>query len=240
MHFPTLAERDKARREKEAQEKKWRAAYKSQAQAVPFLKLGNIPPFTKFAVALILISYIGLWLAGAETRYEIFFTFGFVPAYFSGAAVMPSPAAYAGPVTHLFLHGTMMHIAFNCIMALAFGIMFERTFGAGRTALFWFGCGLAGAAFYFALRPEAVLPVIGASGSISGLFAAAIMMMAEGRARMGGPRRGPLPLLIFWIVFMVATGFLGGGNTAWQAHVGGFLCGAALFKFFERQKFFRP
>jgi membrane associated rhomboid family serine protease len=226
VHFPTLAERDRARKEKAAQ--KALGAPRANA-AAPFIDFSKIPPFTKAMVGTLLLIHAALYFTDENTRYQIFYTFGFVPAYFSGAVTGFSKLAYLGPLTHMFIHAGWMHITFNAIMALTFGILFEREFGALRTAFFWFACGLAGAGLYFILNPDFAFPVIGASGSISGLFAAAILLMNDQKTRVGLGGRGPWPLLVFWLVFMVFTGMISGNDTAWQAHAGGFVCGAALY-----------
>jgi membrane associated rhomboid family serine protease len=204
---------------------------------VPVVNLGNIPPFTRIIIAIILLVHAGLLLVDPNTRYQLFYTFGFVPAYFSGAAAGFPEIAYIGVITHMFIHSGWMHIIFNVITALTFGILLEREFGWRRAAIFWFACGLAGALVYFLLNPALAAPMIGASGSISGLFAAAILSLHDQKQRMGGVAgRGPWPLLAFWIVFMVGTGMLSGNSIAWQAHIGGFLCGAGLYYIFRTRK----
>ncbi|MGQ0527877.1 MAG: rhomboid family intramembrane serine protease [Alphaproteobacteria bacterium] len=207
------------------------------AKAAPMFNFSKIPPFTRYLIAVLLLVHAGLLLLDENTRYQVFYTFGFVPAYFSGAASGFSDFGYLGPVTHMFIHAGWMHIAFNSLMALTFGILFEREFGARRTAIFWFACGLAGALVYFLLNPALASPMIGASGSISGLFAAAILSMHTQKQRMGAPAgRGPWPLLVFWLAFMIFTGMISGNDTAWQAHAGGFVCGAGLYYGFLKKR----
>lgn len=242
VHFPTLAERDRTRKEKQRQERAqetWRAKnapFAGQKNATPFFNFSKIPPFTRVMVMLLIAIHIPLhFLVSSGLKLQILYMCGFVPGYFTGAVGEIPWFAPLGLFTHVLIHSDFMHLTFNAIMMLAFGVFFERIFGARRTGLFFMACGVMGALFYFALNPLSTVPVIGASGSISGLFAAVIMLMHE-RGQMGGFARfgyGPWPMIGFWAVLMIVLGLLSGGamgaSVAWQAHLGGFLGGAALF-----------
>ncbi len=234
LHFPTLAERDRARKVQKArenQEKQWRAQYKGErgSSNVPFFNFDKIPPFTRGLVAAFLIVHFLLYfLLNSDQILQIFYTFGFVPGYFTGT-VEPFPLyALLGPITHVFIHGSWMHLFFNSVMALALGMFFERMFGARVTAFFFFVCALAGAVLFFVFDPFSTHPLIGASGGISGLFGALIMTMARSGQMGTLAKRGPWPIIVFWLVFMVLMGLIGGGSLAWQAHIGGFLAGIGL------------
>lgn len=124
-----------------------------------------------------------------------------------------------------------MHIAFNGVMLLALGTFFEKQMGGRGLLVFLTVCSLVGAAFYMAFEPFSTAPVIGASGGLSGLFAAMIMVFHD--QRIYGPisarlvRYGVWPLLGVWLVFMVVMG-MAFGEIAWQAHVGGYIAGIVL------------
>ena len=101
--------------------------------------------------------------------------------------------------------------------------------------IFFVLCGLCGAALHFALNPFSVYPVVGASGGLSGFFAAALVMINRGRtgASIGSGRYGMWPFILLWIGISVLFGMMGspdGGAIAWAAHVGGFLGGFAVLK----------
>lgn len=228
LRFPTLAERDRLRRERLEEEK--RQGQAAQPKSPPFLNIGKITPFARFLVVAIWLVHLPLYLLfDSGERLEAFYVAGFVPGYFTGALDGFPWYAPLGVITHIFIHGGWMHVVFNTVMGLALGIFFERAFGPRTTALFFFACGIAGALFYFLLAPFATVPVVGASGAISGFFAAVIMMLHE-QGQMGPiGRRGPWPILGFWLIFMVLVGFLSGENMAWQAHIGGFVAGAGLY-----------
>ncbi|GIL40794.1 rhomboid family intramembrane serine protease [Roseiterribacter gracilis] len=132
------------------------------------------------------------------------------------------------PFTYVALHGGWLHLLVNCAMLAALGSGVERAIGAKRFLLIFFACGIAGAAAHVAAYPDSADAIIGASGGISGLFAAVVLAM---RQRSG---QRLLPLAAVWIAVMVVTGALGIGgdgeqNIAWVAHVGGFVAGLGLF-----------
>lgn len=236
IHFPTLAERDRNRREqlkREQQEQSWRAQYrrKRRADTPPFFNLSKIPLFTRMLVAaFIAVHLVVFFLLDVAERLEIFYFLGFVPGYFTGALDGVPWFAFLGPFTHMFIHGGWMHLAFNGVMGLALGTLFERIYGPRMTAFVFFACGLAGAGLYFALNPFSNVPVIGASGGISGLFGTAIVLLYS-QGQMGPlTRRGPWPLILFWVGFMIIAGILSSENMAWQAHLGGFLAGIGLLQ----------
>ena len=124
-------------------------------------------------------------------------------------------------------------------MGLALGTFVEKMFSTPTTIKFYFLCGMAGALIFFILQPFDYAPMIGASASISGLFAAAILMMYEqGRFGMLPPKlakKGPWPIVFIWAAIMTLIGIIGGG-VAWEAHLGGFLTGAILYHLMRTNK----
>ncbi len=238
VKFPSLAERDRIRKKQDAQENEWCKSYISQNKE-PFFNFGNIPPFTKYMVAvLIAIQIILSLIVSPETRVLMIEQFGFTPANFTGAGDFTLTTLLT-PVTYLLIHGSWMHIGFNAIMGLALGTFVERMFSTPTIIKFFILCSIGGAALYLLINPFSTAPVIGASGSISGLFAAAIMMMVES-GRMGAlsgklANKGPWPIIFIWAAIMTFIGVIGGG-IAWEAHLGGFLTGAILYRLMRTEK----
>lgn len=229
IRFPTLADRDRIAREQREAEKR-RAKAKRAANDVPFMNLSKITPFVRFLMLAMILVHIPVFLLlGYPARHDVFYIMGFVPADLTNGFTNMPWFAPIGLISHVFIHGSWMHLVFNGVMAMAMGILFERNFGTRTTTIFFFACAIAGACLYLALNPYSTAPVVGASGGISGLFAAAIMLLND-RGQMGPiGRRGPWPVLGFWLLFMLVAGFLSGENTAWQAHMGGFIAGAGLY-----------
>lgn len=237
IYFPSLAERDKRRhqekerqKEKEEAEQQWRTEYRqgspspqSNPQNVPFFNLPAIPPFTRyFAFALIGIHVIMSFLVSDVLRHDLYQLFGFMPAAYT---VDFGYNTILGPLTHALIHHGWLHIGFNMVMLLALGKFYESEFGTRQMIQMFFTCVFGGAVLHFALNPFSDIPVIGASGGISGLFAVMLMIFYK-RGMVGAlGKKGPWPLIGFWIGLMIFMGILSGPNTAWVAHLGGFLSG---------------
>ncbi len=239
ISFPSLAERDRLRREKLEQEKQWQAEYKQSQKAAnpPFLNIGKIPVFTRILVISLLVINAPLLLDSGTHLWAIY-NFGFIPANFTDPAADAPPWALFTSVTHLFIHGGWMHLIFNVAMGLALTMFIETRLGTRRAILFFFICGIAGALCYFLINPYTTTPVVGASGGISGYFAAAIIMMQRqsGMRQFGKlSKYGPWPMVAFWVILLTLIGMIG-GDIAWQAHVGGFIAGAGLLVLLKKNK----
>ena len=216
---------------------------------------GRQPIFRAPAVVLWLIG--GLVAAHAARVFqpaaranELVFQFGLYPARYS-RAFMESHMANPGTVweqvvpffSYMAVHGDWTHLAINCFWLLAFAPVVARRFGTGLFLLFFIVCGLAGALTYLAFNWGADIPVVGASGAISGLMAAALRMLPAQAAPWSPGQPPPLlplwsrQLLVFtgiWLTINLVTGLTGIGTgmegvaIAWQAHLGGFLAGLLL------------
>ena len=220
--IPTLAERDRMRREKEKLEKKLTNA------AEPMI---NMPPVTKYMIGLILGVHILLAVVLSPEQTDAVIThLGFIPQHFQSGSV--DLYTMVSPFTHMFLHGGWMHVAMNLLMLAAFGSGVERWIGSKRMIVLFVLSGLFGAATHYVLNTGSSFPMIGASGGLSGLFAAALIMISRGQREMGG-RFGILPFALIWIGLSIGFGMLGGPDgsmIAWAAHVGGFLGGFIVLK----------
>ncbi len=184
-------------------------------------------------------------------------TFAFIPA----RVTIEGGAEYGTMVSYTFLHGDWTHLVVNALALAAFGTPVERRFGSARYLLFLAASAFAGAAFFLALHPYEISPVIGASGAISGTMGAIVRFAFTPGAQLADGRRGPrapydeepsstslsqLPLnrqaMFFLIAWLAANLLLGAfpqaagvsSAIAWESHVGGFLFGLLFFRFFDR------
>jgi len=210
------------------------AARSSAGGKVPFINWDKIPPFTRIAMGTFLLVQIILsFVLSSANKVAVMYYFGFVPAMYTGG-VDWSWSALISPFTTLIIHSGWMHLGFNMVMMLAMGVFFERQFGAKRTFVFFILCGMAGNAAYFLLDFGSTVPVIGASGAISGLFAVAFTIMIE-RGMMGPEmqKRGALPFILLWTTIIIALGLVS-SDTSWQSHIGGFLGGVGIFNLWKK------
>lgn len=226
VQMPTLAQRDKIRREKEKE------AQKQKQEQEPHEPLINIPPATKMLLGGFVAIHVLIHLILPPEALEwVFMHLAFIPGRFTGAAPFEM-LAIATPFTHMALHGSWLHIGMNGVMLMAFGSGIERWMGPKRMLLFFVACGLFGIGAHFALNPLSPYPVVGASGALSGLFAAALLMINKNRGAIGG-RFGMMPFVLLWVGVSIIFGMMGspdGSDIAWAAHVGGFLGGFIVLK----------
>lgn len=192
----------------------------------------NLPPATKLLLAVFIFIHIFIVAAlDAEGRYDVYQTFGFIPGYYTG---MMDPYGWErlyGPLTYAFLHGSWIHLFMNGAMLMAFGAAFEKRAGGRRMLALFFLCSLAAAAVHFVFNLHSDSPVIGASGGLSGLFAATIALMRDDPRLGFGGRRGLWSFAALWVGLSILFGIGGGPEgaaIAWQAHIGGFAAGFLL------------
>ncbi|HEX8434496.1 rhomboid family intramembrane serine protease [Archangium sp.] len=155
------------------------------------------------------------------------------------------------PLTSMFLHGSWSHLLGNCLFFWVFGNNVEDSMGRLRFLVFYVVCGLAAAAAQVMVDPASPIPMVGASGAISGVMGAYLLLYPRVRVNMLFIfiiifRIIPLPawlVLLYWFGLQVLTGLPqlnqldaeGGSGVAVWAHVGGFVAGLVLVKFFENR-----
>ncbi len=143
-----------------------------------------------------------------------------------------------GLVTYAFFHGGWMHIFGNLYFLYVFGDNVEDTLGIPKFLLIFFLSSIAGALLHTAFFPGSTVPLVGASGAISGLMGAYLVLFPEVKVWMVVLRfvrfkLSMLYYLLFWLGLQVFMAFHGGKGVAWMAHIGGFAVGI-LFGFLFR------
>ncbi len=178
--------------------------------------------------------------------------FGFAPASLgSPHGLYP---AWLTVVTSMFLHGGLLHLAGNMLYLWIFGNNVEDAMGHVKYALFYLICGAIAALTFAYMDPHSLLPMVGASGAISGVLAAYVLLYPRARVTVVVPLGIVFyPLAIsavwvvgFWFVLQLINAWMTGPGqpgVAWWAHVGGFAAGlllAPLFKSRDIPLFGRP
>jgi len=153
------------------------------------------------------------------------------------------------PITSMFLHGGWGHILSNSLFLWVFGNNIEDSMGHGRFLVFYLVCGIAAAAAHVLVDPASPVPTVGASGAISGVLGAYLVLYPRVRVKTLVPiivfftiiRLPAWAILILWFAYQVIAGLpqllsvsqeVSGGVAVW-AHIGGFVAGALLIKLFE-------
>ena len=172
----------------------------------------------------------------------LIFSLGFVPKNFFGppAAHIPSGIpGWATIFTSMFLHGGFLHVGGNMLYLWIFGNNVEDAMGHARFLLFYLICGVAAALSEGLISPDSTIPMLGASGAISGVLAAYVLIFPRTRITVIIPlgillyptKISAFYVVGFWFLLQVLNAFLtapGAPGTAWMAHVGGFAAGLAL------------
>lgn len=153
---------------------------------------------------------------------------------------------YLTPLLSLFLHGGWMHILGNALFLWIFGRAIEDVMGPMRFLGFYLLCGLVASAAQILVSPASPVPTVGASGAISGVMGAYLLLFPRVRVHMFFFlfifRIPAWLVLLYWFGIQVLSGLpelnsvgdgATGGVAVW-AHVGGFLTGLLLVRFFER------
>ena len=138
--------------------------------------------------------------------------------------------------TYMFLHGSILHLLFNMIFLFVFGDNVEDAMGHFRFILFYLACGVIGAIVYSAVTEFTEVPLIGASGAVSGVIGAYLMLHPNIRVwvLVPFPKLPFIPLRFSaaivigaWILYQFgAAVFFPSQSVALWAHVGGFFAGA--------------
>jgi membrane associated rhomboid family serine protease len=183
---------------------------------------------------------------------QFFYRWGAVPAEVTegdqltgdlgGGCLLQPKSVFVSLITSMFLHGGFLHLAGNMLFLWVFGNNIEDRLGRIRFLVFYLVTGLAGSLAHIAMNPGSQIPTIGASGAISGLMGAYIVLFPHARIHSVVP----IPILFFligrirlpayvvlgiWFVsqFLIGTGQQPeGGGVAWVAHVGGFIAGVIM------------
>jgi membrane associated rhomboid family serine protease len=202
------------------------------------------PPL--ITVGLIVVNclvYIYQLTLPDEVLSDWFTTFGIVPAnLLTGNGVTRWLAFF----TTMFLHGGFLHLAGNMLYLWIFGDNIESTLGHGKFLLFYLACGIMAGLTQVFIEPSSTIPMVGASGAISGVLGAYLLRYPRARVK-----------ILFWFIvfvkrFWVPAGYLLGiwfllqlgnglgslglhspGGVAWFAHVGGFVAGILLLLLLE-------
>jgi membrane associated rhomboid family serine protease len=227
------------------------------AESEPIL---NVPRAVVWAAAVMIVIQVVRGLLPDEIDITVLLSLAFIPARYSGAAAeLPGGylTAVTSFVTYMVVHGGWMHLLVNVLWMLAFGTAVARRIGTRGFYEFSILCGIAGALTHLVFHWGEMAPVVGASAAISGQMAGALrfIFFARREPGEGAPDFSRAPLadlsttlrdhrivgfLIFWLVLnayfgLTSVSFAGASDgIAWEAHIGGFLCGLLTFGLFDR------
>ncbi len=209
------------------------------------------PLVTYTLIAANILVYL-LLQPNTGTRAGVVFSFqwGLVPAdLLGGAPRFPHPVAVAWTViTSMFLHGSFFHILGNMWYLWLFGDNVEDVMGRARFLVFYLLCGVVAAAAQVMMSPASRVPMVGASGAISGVLGGYLLLFPHARILTLVPIFFLIPILEIpavivlglWFAAQILNGLgtisFEGGGVAFFAHIGGFVAGMVLVHIFRSRQ----
>ena len=201
------------------------------------------------ACVLVFLWQISHGLRGQEI---IVYSLGVIPKVLLGEARLAPEIAWVPPaatvVTSMFLHGGWMHLIGNMLYLWIFGNNVEDAMGHVRFVVFYLLCGVA-AVFAQALpNPDSTIPMVGASGAISGILGAYMLLYPQAKVLVMIPlgfflhsvRLPALWVLGLWFAMQLISSLMADpsrGGVAFGAHIGGFIAGLLLIPFLKYRRF---
>ncbi len=209
-------------------------------------------PYVTYTVvgACVLVFF---WQLGLDDRggQQVVYALGAIPAVIFGDARLPTNMIMVPPlatvVTSMFLHGGWMHLIGNMLYMWIFADNVEDSMGHMRFIVFYLLCGFAAVLAQSLPDVSSQIPMIGASGAISGVLGAYLLLFPRARVLVMIPlgfimKAHYLPAAVvlgfYFVLQVVMTAMTptGGGGVAFAAHLGGFAAGAALIPVFKHRR----
>jgi membrane associated rhomboid family serine protease len=212
----------------------------------------NPTELTPFVTMLLIVLNVAAWIllqgAGSPQVLEAsIYVFGSVPCEVTDSCPTEG-LGRAALLTSIFMHGSWSHLIGNMVFLWVFGNNVEDSMGHLRFLAFYLLCGVAASAAHIFLAPVSQVPMVGASGAISGIMGGYVLLYPRVRVHTWVPPFFFLDLpawffLGYWFFLQVGMGVLTlgpgmaeqGGVAVW-AHVGGFAAGVLLVKIFEKRR----
>lgn len=146
-------------------------------------------------------------------------------------------------ITSMFLHGGFLHIAGNMLYLWIFGNNIEDAFGHFKFILFYLFCGIVAALFHAVPNLSSSTPMVGASGAISGILGAYLVLYPWARVKalvffFWLVRIVAVPayfFIFFWFLWQILGLGMGGSGVAYLAHIGGFLAGFIIARIYKKK-----
>lgn len=204
----------------------------------------NFPFVTIALIAINTVIFLFQVMYPSDPR-RLVYTFGAIPHFLLTLNSVQPVHPVLTIFSSMFMHGSILHLGTNMLYLWIFGNNIEDKLGIVRFIIFYLLCGVVAAYSHAVADPVSMVPMIGASGAVSGVLGAYILLFPHARVHtliflgffVQVVRIRAMFVIGFWIIIqfingMVSTGTAGHGGVAWFAHIGGFIAGLLLIKFF--------
>lgn len=209
----------------------------------------HAPVVTLLFIGINAYAFLKLFWLGSYAGQRYLLYYGLIPCSLTGSCQVAG-RAFSPEVTLLtsmFVHAGFFHFAGNMLYLWIFGNNVEDAMGSIRFFVFYLLCGLGAAYAQILIGPESRIPMVGASGAVSGVLGAYLLLFPYARVLTLIPifffiqvvEIRAVFVLGFWIVIQLLNGALTfgseSGGVAWFAHIGGFAAGCILIGLFKRR-----
>lgn len=210
----------------------------------------SVPFFTLVLIAINVFVFFCEFSYGPAIEAFIL-TWGVIPREIiqnQNLPISPGVPPFVTLVTSMFLHGGFGHLIGNMWFLWIFGDNLEDFFGKTRFLFFYFGTGIIAGLVHVLLNPGSTVPTIGASGAVSGVLGAYVILYPRIRVRtllvlgffIQVIRVPAIFFLGLWFFMQVLGGLAGGSSIAFGAHIGGFVAGVVFVILFSKKKSSHP
>ena len=218
---------------------------------IPFKADNPTQHFPLITIALIALNaaIYGLQMSSPSGHTQAAIAYGAVPHSLLTFKTAQPIHPVITVVTSMFMHGSLLHIGTNMLYLWIFGNNIEDKLGCVRFIVFYLVCGFAAAYAHALTNPGSTVPMIGASGAVSGILGAYILLFPRARVHtliflgffIQVVRLPAVVVIGFWIAIqfisgMISQGAEGHGGVAWFAHIGGFITGLLIIKLFPGKR----
>jgi membrane associated rhomboid family serine protease len=208
------------------------------------------PVVTIAFIATCVLVFLWQFSLGDVGGQRAVYALGVIPAVLFGGQHLPPELQLVPPsltvLTSMFMHGGWMHLIGNMLYLWIFGDNVEDSMGHGRYLVFYLLCGVAAALAQALPDPNSEIPMVGASGAISGVLGAYLLLHPHARVLVVIPfgfilqtMRLPAGLVLaLWFGLQLLSNVMApgqGGGVAFRAHIGGFIAGMVLVSVFKKR-----
>ncbi|HLA39611.1 MAG TPA: rhomboid family intramembrane serine protease [Candidatus Glassbacteria bacterium] len=211
------------------------------------------PVMTVLLIAVNCLVFIYQQTLPHDLQVDLVYLLGAVPARLADFQSWFFPGVHnpaVSLVSSMFMHGGWLHLGGNMLYLWIFGNNVEDSMGRLRFLVFYLFCGCVAAAAQVASAPESTVPMVGASGAVSGVLGAYLILHPFARVHtlifiFFFIRVVELPAILVlgvWFMLQIFNSLAapqGASGVAWLAHVGGFVSGLLLIRFFQNRRLSR-
>ena len=211
--------------------------------------ISSRPIVTYFIIGMCVVVFFMQLGSESYRTGQLFYSYGLIPSVLMGHDQLPmdlyAVPAYMTIFSSMFMHGGWMHLIMNMLFIWVFADNIEDNLGSRNFIIFYILCGIGAAMAHVLMDTHSQIPVIGASGAISGVLGAYIINHPKARILVLIPfffiiiiKIRALYVLGYWFALQFINSYTvssQGGGVAYAAHIGGFVSGLILILFFNKK-----